>query len=113
MDLLYAWDKLTEKQQEKMGKAELQEPLMLDFGHRQVCVIKLNDGFHAVANNCPHAGAQLHIGACNKKGLLICPAHGYKFDVRTGRSADGNGYTLKTFRIKEKDGAYYLGTRRF
>lgn len=113
MDLLYSWTKLNEKQQKKMDKAEPKEPFMLDFGTRQVCMVKLEDGFHAVSNNCPHAGVQLHMGACNKKGILVCPAHGYKFDVRSGRSADGNGYVLKTFRIKEVDGEYFVGIRRF
>ena len=113
MDLLYSWTKLTDKQQKKMDKAEIKVPFVLDFGLRQVCVVKLEDGFHAVSNICPHAGVQLHRGSCSKKGILICPAHGYKFDVHNGRSADGNGYVLKTFRIKEEAGAYFVGMRRF
>lgn len=113
MDLLYSWIPLSEKHQQRLLKAELKEPFMLDFGDRQVCVVKLEDGYHAVSNNCPHAGVQLHMGACNKKGVLTCPAHGYKFDIRSGRSADGNGYVLKTFRIREKEGNYFVGIRRF
>jgi len=113
MDLLYTWIKLNEKQHKKMQKAELKAPFLLDFGIRQVCIVKLEDGIHAVSNNCPHAGVQLHKGACNKKGILVCPAHGYKFDVRSGRSTDGNGYVLKTFRIKEENGEIFVGVRRF
>ena len=113
MDILYSWTKLNEKQQAKMRAAIERQPFMLDFGDRQMCVVKMEEGFYAMSNNCPHAGVQLHMGACNKKGVLTCPAHGYKFDVHSGRSADGSGYMLKTFRIREENGEYFVGSRRY
>jgi nitrite reductase/ring-hydroxylating ferredoxin subunit len=34
------------------------------------------------------------MGTCNKRGIVVCPTHHYKFDMKTGLSADGNYYKL-------------------
>ena len=44
---------------------------------------------------CPHRGGPLD-EAPVEAGCLTCPWHGYRFDVRTGRSADGRGLALRS-----------------
>jgi len=40
-------------------------------------------GFHATDDLCPHEGASLAEGTFHD-GRVICPSHGWVFDVRTG-----------------------------
>lgn len=113
LDFRYKWEELSEEQQSKLIDTEMYKPIFLNYDSHKVCVVKLEDGFHAVSNTCPHAGAALHTGWCNKKGVIVCPLHQYKFDIKTGQSIDGNGYVLKRYKIKEEEGKLSLGIKRF
>jgi Rieske Fe-S protein len=44
---------------------------------------------------CPHLGGPLD-DASVEDGCIRCPWHGYRFDLRTGRSADGRALRLVT-----------------
>lgn len=43
---------------------------------------------------CPHWGGPLGDVAVDDEGCVTCPWHGYRFDLRTGRSADGRTLLL-------------------
>jgi len=58
---------------------------------REVVVGDLRRRFVPV---CPHLGGPLE-DAPVTDGCVTCPWHGYRFDLRTGRSADGRGLTLR------------------
>ena len=47
------------------------------------------------ATVCPHLGGPLDVVPV-EDGCIRCPWHGYRFDLRTGRSADGRGLRLAT-----------------
>ncbi len=47
------------------------------------------------ATVCPHRGGPLD-DAPVEDGCIRCPWHGYRFDLRTGRSADGRALRLAT-----------------
>jgi len=42
----------------------------------------------AFATTCPHLGGPLDDAAVDATGVVTCPWHGYRFDVRTGRRVD-------------------------
>lgn len=94
----------------EINEAQLFKPFKIRFEHRDICVVKTEEGIFGISNKCPHAGAQLHFGHCNKKGVIGCPLHGYKFDIKTGRSADGNNYKLSTYHFKTEEDKLYIGT---
>lgn len=51
------------------------------------CVLALfniEGTFHAIENSCPHRGGPLGEGVVQGH-LVICPWHGWEFDVKTGR----------------------------
>jgi nitrite reductase/ring-hydroxylating ferredoxin subunit len=93
----------------KVKEALLLKPFRLKFDGKDICVVKTEDGIFAISNKCPHAGAQLHFGHCNKKGIVGCPLHGYKFDIKTGRSADGNNYKIASYLFKTEEDKLYIG----
>ena len=76
--------------------AELRQrlPLTLEIGGTPFRILALEGG-EIVAHStvCPHWRGPLD--AClPQAGILQCPWHGYRFDLRTGLSADGRFYRL-------------------
>ena len=105
------WIALSDPTKLALEQLKLFQIARLEVEDKALCVARLEDGFFAITNQCPHAGSQLHHGSCNKKGIITCPLHGYKFDVKTGISADGNNYKLMNYRFKTEDGILYIGIR--
>jgi nitrite reductase/ring-hydroxylating ferredoxin subunit len=68
-------------------------PLEVRFGGRAFRVVELAGELLAHATECPHRLGPLAEAAV-EDGCVRCPWHGYRFDVRTGRSADGRGLRL-------------------
>jgi nitrite reductase/ring-hydroxylating ferredoxin subunit len=69
-------------------------PLTLEIDGTPIRILALEDG-EIVAHStvCPHWRGPLD--AClPQAGILRCPWHGYRFDLRTGLSADGRSYRL-------------------
>jgi nitrite reductase/ring-hydroxylating ferredoxin subunit len=50
--------------------------------------VRLADGEHALPRACPHLGLPLDAEP-DAQGVVTCPWHGYRFDVRTGRCVSG------------------------
>lgn len=53
-----------------------------------VAVYRVDGALHAIADRCPHAGARLSGGETDG-GVLTCPGHGSRFDIRTGERLRG------------------------
>lgn len=52
-----------------------------------VLVVKVGEGFRAVANKCPHLGLPLAGGKVDGE-TITCPFHGSKFDLNSGENLD-------------------------
>jgi nitrite reductase/ring-hydroxylating ferredoxin subunit len=62
----------------------------------------------AVTRRCRHLGADLANGSIDRRGCLVCPWHGARYDVATGRMTRGpQGRFAK---IPGLDAAYRLLT---
>jgi nitrite reductase/ring-hydroxylating ferredoxin subunit len=69
-------------------------PLLVELDGEPFRILELDDGaLVAHTTICPHWLGPLE-DAVPENGKLRCPWHGYLFDVRTGRSADGRSYRL-------------------
>jgi len=49
-----------------------------------IAIFHTANGFIAVRDKCPHAGASLHDGLV-RGNQLMCVWHGWKFDLTTGK----------------------------
>lgn len=58
--------------------------LAVDIDGRPVAIIRCDGILYAIDNVCPHAGARLAQGRISGNAV-ICPLHGARFDLRTGR----------------------------
>jgi nitrite reductase/ring-hydroxylating ferredoxin subunit len=68
-------------------------PLRVEAFGEQVQVVELDGDFIVHSLVCPHSlGPLADVPIVD--GEVTCPWHGYRFDVRTGRSCDGNRLRL-------------------
>jgi len=72
-----------------------------------LALFNLGGEVHVLDNVCPHAGGPLVGGARSGPcgGIVVCPWHGWRFDVCTGESPDLPGERVRTFSVRLKDGA--------
>lgn len=70
-------------------------PLTLRFGGQRFRIVEIDGVMTVHAATCPHWLGPLD-AAPVVDGCVRCPWHGYRFDVRSGRSADGRGLRLLT-----------------
>ena len=59
--------------------------------------------FHAIEDACNHAGASLAEGRCLRGGQIVCPMHGYVFELATGKLLRPRGLCAdqRTFVVHE------------
>ena len=78
-------------------------------GAGRYAVGNANGELFAVTRRCRHLGADLANGSIDREGCLVCPWHGARYDVATGRMMRGpQGVFAK---IPGMDAAYRLLTR--
>jgi len=62
----------------------------------------------AFAYFCPHAGAPLTDGYIDRSCNVVCPVHNLKFNLRTGRDINGEGYKLRTYPVELRPDGLYI-----
>lgn len=71
-------------------EARLRErlPLEVEVAGESFRVVEIEHELHAYPIVCPHRGGPLG-EAPDARGVVACPWHGYRFDLRSGESLDG------------------------
>ena len=57
-------------------------------GDKMICVANVDGQMLAVDNTCAHVGGPLGQGVVHK-GKIVCPWHGWAYDLKTGELAPG------------------------
>jgi nitrite reductase/ring-hydroxylating ferredoxin subunit len=94
--------------------SEIPEGTMKSYlaGIWQVLVANVGGKFYAINNSCSHEAQSLSTGTLVGK-TVICPLHGAKFDVTTGKCTAGSKTGLfgrekipdnRVFEVKAEDG---------
>jgi nitrite reductase/ring-hydroxylating ferredoxin subunit len=102
------WVKIPSEHNQKIKELKIRELLSLNIYEQEICIVIVDNEPFAFSNYCPHGGALLSLGSCNLKGVISCPKHGYKFDCKTGKDQDNNGYHLKRYKIEQRIEDYWL-----
>jgi nitrite reductase/ring-hydroxylating ferredoxin subunit len=71
-----------------------QLPRLIDVHGARLRVVELGGELRAHTTVCPHLGGPLEETVPDADGCVVCPWHGYCFDLRTGKSADGRRLSL-------------------
>jgi nitrite reductase/ring-hydroxylating ferredoxin subunit len=77
----------------KLDKVRAILPLEVELGGRSFRVIELDGALVAHAAVCPHRLGPLRAGRI-ERGIIECPWHGYRYDLRTGGCVNGANLEL-------------------
>jgi NAD(P)H-dependent nitrite reductase small subunit len=76
-----------------------------------IAVFKIKDEVFAVSNNCPHQHTQMIYDGLIEDNCVVCPAHGWMFDLKTGCLPQG-AKGLRTFPVIITSGDVYVKVDR-
>lgn len=68
-----------------------------------VLVARTDEGLFAVNDRCTHQAALLSGGRV-RRGAVMCPLHGARFEMATGRCIGGTYKDLRTFAVRVEAG---------
>jgi nitrite reductase/ring-hydroxylating ferredoxin subunit len=88
---------------------ELKESIGKKFivNDNEIAVFKINSEVFAVSNICPHQQTRLIFDGFIEDGFVVCPAHGWKFNLKTGKKDTGtNG--LDSYPVEIIDNQVYI-----
>ena len=102
---------------------------VIEAGGIAIGVFRDNGAYFAWLNECPHQGgpvcqgvmvrrveerldgerrsAGIHYAAGDDRNI-VCPWHGFEFDMRTGRHVGYSPMRLRGYPVKVRDGAIYV-----
>jgi nitrite reductase/ring-hydroxylating ferredoxin subunit len=72
-----------------------------------VLLVRLDGTVRAYADRCAHLGVPLSEGEL-VDGTVICAAHRYEYDGRTGAGVNPRSVCLRGFPCSERDGAVFV-----
>ncbi len=72
-----------------------------------VMVANIDGAFVAATSMCPHEDVSLLRGK-HKGRRVICPGHGYQFDLHTGACSHDPNLTLRRYRVSVVEGDIYV-----
>ena len=116
----------------RVGSVEEFAPLparkVVEIGGEEIGVFRLDDGFYAWRNACPHQGGPVCQGRIYNRVLealdagrrslgrrydeervhIVCPWHGLEYDIRTGRHPGNDGMALEAVAVQVQNGEVYV-----
>jgi nitrite reductase/ring-hydroxylating ferredoxin subunit len=88
--------------------------LYVPVGNRAVAVFRVNetgtDRIRVIDDHCPHAGASLSAGCLDRETIdppntcVVCPWHGWAFDVNSGLCPDNAAYRVGVYEHRVEAG---------
>lgn len=76
------------------------------INNTDVAVFCVDNKVYALGNICPHQHSALIYDGFIEDEFVVCPAHGWKFNLRTGKTPTGSR-GLETYETKIIDGSVY------
>jgi len=98
--------------------------VLVEVEGREIAIFRVGDDLHGVLNFCVHQGGPLCEGDLTGRTVvgedgweweyeetekhLLCPWHGWMFDVTTGVCVDAERYTVPTYEVEVEDGDVFV-----
>ncbi len=76
-----------------------------------ILLVRKNSEVFGLFNRCLHMGCSLEGGILTDY-ILMCPCHGWKYDVRNGQYTENPLTALQTYRCKIEDGKIYVELKK-
>ncbi len=103
------WIKIFNSEDEARSFLREDQPQLLILSGIRICLVIHHREFFAVQDKCTHNGESLSGGRVNYLGEIICPWHGYRFDLLSGRPCDSSCSELRTYPVKADSTGFYVG----
>jgi 3-phenylpropionate/trans-cinnamate dioxygenase ferredoxin subunit len=103
------WIKIFITPSETRSRLLENKPRLLVVHGKRICLVLHNNKAYAVGDTCPHNGESLSRGSINQWGEIICPWHGYRYQLKNGRESSERCRDLETYPTKEDETGFYIG----
>jgi nitrite reductase/ring-hydroxylating ferredoxin subunit len=80
---------------------------LLRAGGEEMAVFKFKGQLYGIQNICPHEGGQFCNGWIDG-GEVVCPLHGYKFNLKTGACSTDPKLKVKVFKLVSQGDQFTL-----
>jgi nitrite reductase/ring-hydroxylating ferredoxin subunit len=100
----------TGSQEVRIGRADEipdGERKIVQVGDLSIGVFHHQGGWYALRNSCLHRGGPVCTGIL-EGDTLICPWHGYQYDVKNGQLLDDPSAKLATYRVEMREEEVYV-----
>jgi nitrite reductase/ring-hydroxylating ferredoxin subunit len=77
----------------------------------EIAIFKIEDNIYALGNICPHQQTKMIYDGFIENGCVVCPVHGWMFDLQTGNTPAG-GRGLESYETKIKNSEVYARISR-
>jgi len=74
---------------------------------RAILIVRQTGQIFAIENRCPHMGCSFEKGIL-REYMIMCPCHGWKFDIRNGQYELIKEIALETYVCKIQNGRVYI-----
>jgi nitrite reductase/ring-hydroxylating ferredoxin subunit len=105
------WIKIYDFKQHGPEPQEKGAARVINIHGKRICLVRTEEGYFGLENRCPHAGAWLGEGWC-EQDHVVCPVHRFRYHVKTGNGAPGQGDRVDTFPVKEDKDGIYIAIRK-
>ena len=78
---------------------------LVRINNEEIAIFKHQGQLCAIQNSCPHEGGPLAKGRI-QGGEVVCPLHGYKFDLKTGVCSRDAKLKAKIFKLAQQGENY-------
>ena len=103
------WIKIFSNYSEALSTINAGTTRLLIVHQKRICLARVENQFYAVEDKCSHNGESLSKGSINYLGEVVCPWHGYRFQLKTGKEGEERSRDLETYPIKTDDTGFYIG----
>jgi len=80
---------------------------LVEVNGQPIALFKVEGKVHAIYQICPHQGGPLDEGGIDGK-TIICPWHGWEFDVTSGKCVLNDAIVQPTYKVKEEGEDIYV-----
>ncbi|MEJ0031441.1 MAG: Rieske (2Fe-2S) protein [Bacteroidota bacterium] len=103
------WIKVFENSTAARNVLANDRPQLVIIGSKRICLVLHGANLLAIEDKCSHNGESLSKGTVNYIGEVICPWHGYRFNLKTGRESGERSHDLVIYPIKESEEGVFIG----
>jgi 3-phenylpropionate/trans-cinnamate dioxygenase ferredoxin subunit len=103
------WFKIFTSDSEARQRMIPDQPQLVIISNVRICLVLHDNTFFAVQDACTHNSESLSKGKINFLGEVICPWHGYRFELKSGRACDSDCRDLKTYPVKINESGFFIG----